>query len=164
VLRPSRGPRLAIFIQTCNAFLPQYNSETAGLLATKFGMALGIHLKNLPHMMRPRPSASDAALAPLQRRGGCGNLSCVTLFCPTTTIVPLGCGTSERNGLARNDVKNLPQAFPLPGHESVTHLRGAKGGCFGGVVGAKTKSFSTERPISPKTVEKRPLPGPHGPN
>jgi hypothetical protein len=41
-------------------------------------------------------------------------------------------------------VKNLPQAFPLPGHESVTHLRGAKGGCFGGVVGAKTKSFSIE--------------------
>ena len=73
VLRPSRGPRLAIFIQTCNAFLPQYNSETAGLLATKFGMALGIHLKNLPHMMRPRPSASVVALAPLQRREGCGN-------------------------------------------------------------------------------------------
>jgi hypothetical protein len=55
----------------CNAFLPQYNSETAGLLATKFGMARGIHLKNLPRMMRPRPSASDAALVPLQRRGGC---------------------------------------------------------------------------------------------
>ena len=67
---------MAIFIQTCNHFLPQYNSETAGLLATKFGMALGIHLKNLPHMMRPRPSASDAALAPLQRRGGCGNFLC----------------------------------------------------------------------------------------
>jgi hypothetical protein len=98
-----------------------------------------------------------------QRRGGCGN-NCVSIFCPTTIIAPLGCGTSERNGLARKDVKNLPQAFPLPGHQNVTHLRGAKGGCFGGAAGAKTKSFSIERPISPKTAEKRLLPGPHGPN
>ena len=164
MLRPSRGPRLAIFIQTCKHFLPQYNSETAGLLATKFGMALGIHLENLPHMMRPRPSASVVALAPLQRRGGCGNTYCVSIFCPTTIIAPLGCGTSERNGLARKDVKNLPQAFPLPDHQNVAHLRGAKGGCFGGAAGAKTKSFSIERPISPETAEKRLLPGPHGPN
>jgi hypothetical protein len=30
--------------------------------------------------------------------------------------------------------------------------------------GSKTKSFSIERPISPETAEKWPLPGPHGPN
>jgi hypothetical protein len=63
VVRPSRGPRLAIFGQTCNHFSPQYNSETAGLLTTKSGMALGIHVKNLAHVMRPRPSASDARTA-----------------------------------------------------------------------------------------------------
>jgi hypothetical protein len=164
VLRPRKGPRLAIFGQTCNQFSPQYNSETAGLLTTKSGMALGIHLKNLAHVMRPRPSASVVALATLERRGGCGNFFCVINFRPTTTIALLGCGTSERNGLARKDMENLAQASPLPGHQSVTHLRGAKGDCFGGAVGAKTKSFSIERPISPKTAQKRPLPGPHGPS
>ena len=78
---------------------------------------------------------------------------CVINFRPTTTIAPLGYSTSERNGLARNDVKKQARLVPLPGRESVTHLRGAKGGCFGGAVGAKTKSFSIERTISPKTVE-----------
>ena len=160
MLRPaSRGPRLAIFIQTCNHFLPQYNSETAGLLATKFGMALRIHLEKQARMVRPRSSASVAALATLERHGGCGHFFCVIIFRPTTTIALLGCGTSERNGLARNDMKNLAQAFPLPCHQSVTHVRGAKGDCFGGAVGAKTKSFSIERPISPKTAKKRPSRG-----
>eukprot|EP01043_Picozoa_sp_COSAG02_P028730 COSAG02_NODE_1756_length_11052_cov_5.309230_1_plen_42_part_10 len=42
MLRLRKGPRLAIFRQTCDHFSPQYNFETAGLLATKFGMALGI--------------------------------------------------------------------------------------------------------------------------
>eukprot|EP01043_Picozoa_sp_COSAG02_P043757 COSAG02_NODE_3842_length_6160_cov_48.195842_5_plen_87_part_00 len=73
VLRLSQGARLAIFGQTCKHFSPQYNSETAGLLATKSGMALGNHPKKLPHVMRPRPSASVVALATLERRGGCGN-------------------------------------------------------------------------------------------
>jgi hypothetical protein len=50
-------------------------TETAGLLTTKSGMALEIHLKNLPYVMRPRPSASVAALATLERHGGCGNFS-----------------------------------------------------------------------------------------
>ena len=127
-------------------------------------MALGIHLKNLAHVMRPRPSASVVALATLERRGGAETFFCVIIFRPITTIALLGCGTSERNGLARKDMKNLAQAFLLQGHQSVTHLRGAKGDCFGGAFGAKTKSFSIERPISPKTVDKRPLPGPHGPN
>eukprot|EP01043_Picozoa_sp_COSAG02_P018731 COSAG02_NODE_883_length_16194_cov_11.902765_1_plen_96_part_00 len=68
---------------------------------------------------------------------------CVSIFRPTTTIALLGCGTSERNGLARNDVKNLAQAFPLPCHQSVTHVRGAKGDCFGGATGAKTKTFTS---------------------
>eukprot|EP01043_Picozoa_sp_COSAG02_P014774 COSAG02_NODE_615_length_19511_cov_64.132701_9_plen_238_part_00 len=81
--------------QTCNAFLPQYNSETVGLLTTRFGMALGNDLEKQAHVMRPRPNASVAALAPLERRGGCGNFFCVTLFCPTTTIAPLGYSTSE---------------------------------------------------------------------
>ncbi len=62
-----------IFGQTCKHFSPQYNSETAGLLATKSGMALGIHLKNLAHVVRPRPRASVVALATLERRGDCGN-------------------------------------------------------------------------------------------
>ncbi len=66
-----------IFIQTCNAFLPQYNSETAGLLTTRFGIALGNHLKKRARMVRPRSDASVTALAPLQRRGGCGNTFCV---------------------------------------------------------------------------------------
>jgi hypothetical protein len=60
-------------------------------------------------------------------------------------------------------MKNLAQAFPLLGHQSVTHLRGANGDCFGGVVGAKKESFSIERSISPKTAEKQPLPEPHSP-
>jgi hypothetical protein len=71
VLRPSRGARLGIFGLTCKHFSPQYNSETAGLLATNSG--LRIHLKNLAHVVRPRPSASVVALATLERRGGCGN-------------------------------------------------------------------------------------------
>ena len=141
---------MGIFGQTCNAFLPQYNSETVGLLTTRFGMVLGNHLKKQAHVMRPRPNASVAALAPLERRGGCGNFFCVTLFCPTTTIVPLGCGTSERNGLARKDVKNLPQAFPLPGHQSVTHLRGAKGGYFGGAAVRKRKVLVLNDQFRPK--------------
>ena len=40
---------------------------------------------------------------------------CVTLFCPTTTIAPLGYSTSERNGLARNDVKKQALLVPSPG-------------------------------------------------
>ena len=155
---------MAIFGQTCNQFSPQYNSETAGLLTTKSGMALGIHLKNLAHVMRPRPSASVVALATLERRGGCGNTCYVSNFRPTTTIALLGCGASERNGLARNDVKNVAQASPLPCHQSVTHVRGVKGDCFGGENRAQPKSFSIERPILPQTVGKRPLPEPHGPN
>ena len=164
MLRPSRGPRLGIFGQTCKHFSPQYNSETTGLLATKSGMALRIHLKNLAHVVRPHPSASVVALATLERRGGCGNFFCVSNFRPTTTIALLGCGAPERNGLARNDVKNMAQASPLPCHQSVTHVRGVKGDCFGGAVGAKTKSVSSERPISPKTAGQRPLLGPHGPS
>ena len=155
---------MAIFGQTCKHFSPQYNSETAGLLATKSGMALGIHVKNVAHVMRTHPGASVVALATLERRGGCGNTCYVSNFRPTTTIALLGCGASERNGLARNDVKNVAQASPLPCHQSVTHVRGVKGDCFGGSAGAKTKSFSIERPLSPKTAEKRPLPGPYGPS
>jgi hypothetical protein len=73
MLRLRKGPRLAILRQTCNHFSPQCNFETVRLLATKFGMALGIHLEKQARMVRPRPSARVAALAPLQRRGGCGN-------------------------------------------------------------------------------------------
>ncbi len=69
----SQGPRLAIFGQTCNHFSPQYNFETAGLLAAKLGMALGIHLEKQARVVWPRPSASVAALAPLQRREDCEN-------------------------------------------------------------------------------------------
>eukprot|EP01043_Picozoa_sp_COSAG02_P080496 COSAG02_NODE_19167_length_896_cov_1.755332_1_plen_132_part_10 len=66
VYAPELRQIAAIFIQTCNHFSPQYNSETAGLplLATKFRMSLGIHLKNPPH-----------TLALAMRRGGCGNFS-----------------------------------------------------------------------------------------
>jgi hypothetical protein len=39
-------------------------------------MALRIHLKNLAHVVRPRPSASVLALATLERRGGCENVFC----------------------------------------------------------------------------------------
>ena len=115
-------------------------------------------------MVRPRPSASVAALAPLERRGGCGTCHGVTLFRPNIALDLPGFGTSESNGLARNDVVKQAREFPSPGHQSVTHLHGAKGDCFGGAVRAQTKSFSIERPISPQTVEKRPLPEPHGPN
>jgi hypothetical protein len=73
LLMMSQGPRLAIFGQTCNHFSPQYNFETAGLLATKLGIALGIHPEKQARMVRPRPSASVAALAPLQRREDCEN-------------------------------------------------------------------------------------------
>jgi hypothetical protein len=41
-------------------------------------MALGIHLKNMAHVMRTRPRASVVALATLERRGGCGNTSTPT--------------------------------------------------------------------------------------
>ena len=58
-----------------------------------------------------------------------------------------------------NNVYNKPTDLHIR-----TYVRGAKGGCFGGAVGAKTKSFSIERPVSPTTAEKRLLPGPHGPN
>eukprot|EP01043_Picozoa_sp_COSAG02_P029495 COSAG02_NODE_1837_length_10712_cov_4.781306_7_plen_73_part_00 len=51
----------------------------------------------------------------------------------------------------------MAQSFPLPCHQIVTHVRSAKGDCFGGVVGAKTKSSNIEGPISPKTAGKRPL-------
>ena len=37
-------------------------------------------------MVRPRPSASVAALAPLERRGGCGTCHGATLFRPNIAL------------------------------------------------------------------------------
>ena len=68
-------------------------------------------------MVRPRPSASVAALAPLERRGGCGTCHGVTLFRPNIALDLPGFGTSESNGLARNDVVKQAREFPSPGHQ-----------------------------------------------
>ena len=65
-------------------------------------------------MVRPRPSASVAALAPLERRGGCGTCHGVTLFRPNIALDLPGFGTSETNGLAHNDVVKQAREFPSP--------------------------------------------------
>jgi hypothetical protein len=72
-----------------NHFSPQYNFETAGLLATKFGMAPEIHLKKQARKVWPRPSASVAALVPLQRRGGRENTFLYNQFSPLTLTLTL---------------------------------------------------------------------------
>ena len=63
-------------------------------------MALGNHLKKQAHVMRPRPNASVAALAPLERRGGCGNFFSVIIFCPPTTIALWALDLIKRPGSA----------------------------------------------------------------
>ena len=52
-------------------------------------MALGIHLKNMAHVMRTHPGASVIALATLERRGGCEMRLFECGWVPLTSVVRL---------------------------------------------------------------------------